>query len=107
MSCVVALSVLLAAVGVRQLINLESTSFTADWGNPDGGTLAAISRLEHAGVTTGYADYFVAYKLDFLSAGRLKITTAGFEDDRSVVINRDVVHSNRPAWLFVPPRGDP
>jgi hypothetical protein len=104
MASVVALSVILAVVGLRQLINAESGTFTTGWGNPDTPTLAAISKLEGAGITTGYANYFVAYKLDFLSQGRLKITTAGYENDRSLAINGAVAHSSRPAWLFVPPR---
>ncbi len=96
--------VMASVVALRKLINAESGTYTTRWGNPDAYTLAAISKLEGTGITTGYANYFVAYKLDFLSQGRLKITTAGYENDRSLAINEALAHSSRPAWLFVPPR---
>jgi hypothetical protein len=104
MAGVVSVSVVLAVVGLHQIVNLESGSYTSGWGNPDDATLAAISKLEGAGIATGYADYWVAYKIDFLSRGRLNITTAGYDDDRSPTINAAVQRSNRPAWLFVPSR---
>ena len=44
-----------------------SSGFFSNWTNPENPTLRTISDLEHAGVTVGYADYWVAYDLDFLS----------------------------------------
>ena len=81
----------------------EPASFTSSWGNPDGAGQVVVSKLEDAAIRTGYADYWVAYKLDFLAKGRLSVTTAGYEDDRSQTINAAVVHSQDPAWIFVPP----
>jgi hypothetical protein len=102
MSIVVVISASLCAAGVFQLTNTEAASFTHGWGNPDAPTLAAIVTLERHGITTGYADYWVAYKLDFLSRGHLQITVAGYDDDRVLPIDAVVLKSKAPAWLFVP-----
>jgi hypothetical protein len=78
-------------------------SFLSNWGDPNAPTLAAIDRLESGGVRTGYAEYWVAYDLDFLSKERLAITTVpGADTNRSKSLNRTVEHSRQPAWLFVP-----
>jgi hypothetical protein len=55
-------------------------------------------------VRYGYADYWVAYKLDFLFRGGLTVTTAGWDTDRSALDDAVVDASRRPAWLFVPAR---
>ena len=79
-------------------------SFFSNWGDPNAPTLAAIDRLEAGGVRTGYAQYWVAYDLDFLSKERLAITTVpGADTNRSKSLNRIVKDSRRPAWLFIPP----
>jgi hypothetical protein len=101
-SAVVVVALLLTIVGLRQVVHLAPSSYVVNWGNPDSPTMGAISRLEAAGIKTGYADYWVAYKLDFLSRGQLHITTAGFDADRSQAINTVVQRSPRPVWLFVP-----
>ena len=49
----------------------------------------------------GTPNYWVAYKLDFLSRGRLTITTAGYDADRSRTINKKVMASIWSAYLFV------
>ena len=104
MSGMVALLVTLAVIGLWQVVSIESASYTSRWGDPDAPTVAAASKLERSGVATAYADYWVAYKLDFLSDGRLNITTVGYEDDRSPSINAAVERSKHPAWIFVPSR---
>jgi hypothetical protein len=104
MSAVVVLCVTLTLTAFFEFTGHYHRALTRTWGNPDGTTMAAIAKLESGGVTTGYADYWVAYKLDFLSRGRLVITTAGYDADRSRAINAAVVASGRPAWLFVPKR---
>jgi hypothetical protein len=103
MSAVVAISIALAVIGVRQVINAEHIVFTSSWGNPDGPTMSAISKLEAAGATVGYADAWVPYKLDFLGQGRLTFTTTGHTVPRSGQISAEVARSERTAWLFVPP----
>jgi len=51
---------------------------------------------------TAYADYWVAYKLDFLGRGHLAVTTVGYDTNRSVAYDTAVHDSRQPAWLFVP-----
>ena len=102
MSAVLVLSVTLTLSAFFLFTGHYHRALTQAWGNPDAPTMAAIAKLEAGGVTTGYADYWVAYKLDFLSQGRLVITTAGYDADRSREGNAKVVASGRPAWLFVP-----
>lgn len=100
---VITVLVLLVSVsGIREAISANAAGFTPSWGNPDSPTSATVDELRAAGVTTGYADYWVAYKLDFLSRGALVITTAGHELDRSASIYATVIRSPHPAWLFVP-----
>jgi hypothetical protein len=103
LSGVVAISMLLAMIGVRQVVNAEHLLYTSSWGNPDGPTMTAISNLEAAGATAGYADYWVPYKLDFLSQGRLTFTTTGHAVPRSLKIGAGVARHKQTAWLFVPP----
>jgi hypothetical protein len=103
MAGLVILATIVAAVSMAQGIDQHRTTTTARWGNPDSPTIAAISKLEAAGVKAGYADYWVAYKLDFLSKGRLDITTTGHDIDRMPAINETVEKSKRVAWIFVPP----
>ncbi len=74
------------------------------WGaQPDAQTLTSVRGLESAGVTVGFADYWVAYRLDFLSQEKLRITVAGGDPDRWPAVNRQVRASPTPAYLFVPP----
>ena len=55
-----------------------------NWGDPNGPAVQAIDRLEAGGVRTGYAEYWVAYDIDFLSKERLAITTVqGADTNRS------------------------
>lgn len=102
MSAITACAAVVSVVGMQSVINYEAASYTAHWDNPDAATLGAIQRLRASGVVTGYANYWVAYKLDFLSKGTLAIATAGYEVDRSPSIDADVTKSPHPAWLFVP-----
>jgi hypothetical protein len=92
----------LAVFGFHQLGVPVSDRFTTNWRNPDDPASAVVTRLEWGGVHTGYADYWVAYKLDFLSKGSLQITVAGNDTDRSPSTDEAVRQSPSPAWLFVP-----
>ncbi|HVX23024.1 MAG TPA: glycosyltransferase family 39 protein [Acidimicrobiales bacterium] len=80
-------------------------SFFTGWTNPDAPTDRAIADLEADGVTAGYADYWVAYRLDLLGDGRLQITTAGSDVNRWSALNTVVDDARSPAWLFVTPAG--
>jgi len=86
------------------VVSAQRTGFVATWGDPDAATLRVVPELEAAGIRTAYADYWVAYKLDFLSGGGLTVTTAGWDTDRSAADDAVVDASRRPAWLFVPMR---
>ncbi len=77
--------------------------YFSNWGDPNAPTLQAIDRLEAGGVRTGYAEYWVAYDLDFLSKERLAITTVpGADTNRFKSLDRVVEKSHQSAWLFVP-----
>jgi hypothetical protein len=84
-----------SAVPLRQF-------FTA-WGNPDGATLATLAPLESHGIRDGYADYWIAYRLDFLSGGKLRLTVAGNDPDRWASLNQEVLDAPSTAWIFVAP----
>lgn len=102
MCTAVSLCIALSVVGNLSAVRTRPATHTSRWGNPDAPTLAAIGRLEAAHITTGFADYWVAYKLDFLSGGRLEFTTAGRDIDRSPGIDGAVRLRRQSAWLFVP-----
>jgi hypothetical protein len=101
MSCITGASLVLCVVGFVQTAHLPY-AFTDSWGQPDDSSLTAVSLLERSGITTGYADYWVAYKLDFLSQRQLTITTIGSDANRSQSIRVAVLSSRQPAWLFAP-----
>jgi hypothetical protein len=102
LSGVVLLTFGLCVYGLNQWAHLEHEHLSASWGDPDDATLGIVHQLERSGVRVGYADYWVAYKLDFYGGGSLAFTTAGYEIDRSATINSRVHRSAHPAWLFVP-----
>jgi hypothetical protein len=79
-------------------IRLAST-----WSDPNGPTRGTIQRLERAGIQQGYADYWVAYRLDFLSRDRLKFTVGRGEFVRWAGLDRQVRLNPRAAWIFVKP----
>jgi hypothetical protein len=97
-------SALLVALTVVNfaVFEIPHQSFFAGWGNPNGPTQAALAKLEAGGVRAGYADYWVAYRLDFLSGGKVHMTVVGTDPDRSPALNREVEDSRTPAWIFVP-----
>lgn len=102
MAGTVVIATVLAVAGLVGTVRQHESTYVKKWQNPDASTLSAIAKLRHAGVSAAYADYFVAYKLDFLSEGRLTVTTVGYDDDRSESINSAVHESAKQAWLFVP-----
>lgn len=77
-------------------------------GGPDALAVAAVDGFLRAGVHTGYASYWVAYKLDFLSgAGApsgLLLSPVATSTCRNRAILRAVDRSPHPAWVFVDPR---
>jgi hypothetical protein len=79
------------------------SGFLADWGNPDGPTVRILPQLEADGVRNGYADYWTAYRLDYLSAGKLRLTVAGTDPDRWATLNHEVTGAPSAAWIFLVP----
>ena len=102
LTVVVALSVV--SFGALARIN-DPPAARLSSGNPEGPAEALVASLERRGVTTGYADYWVAYTLDFLSKGRLSITDAPPSPDRLPAVMSAVrsAPARRQAWIFVPP----
>jgi hypothetical protein len=102
MAVALVVSGVLAVVDARAVVSIQRSGFTAARIDPDAATLRVVQAMEAAGIRTAYADYWVAYKLDFLGRGHLTVTTVGYDTNRSVAYDNAVDDSRRPAWLFVP-----
>jgi hypothetical protein len=103
MSVVVAVLLVMTAVNFHQSLAVSPRALVSHWGNPDAAATTTAAALEADGIRTGYADYWVAYKLDFVSRGNLSVTVAGTDPDRWAALSQEVRTSKSPAWLFVPP----
>jgi hypothetical protein len=102
-------SCVLAAVGFSSSYawnNPSASGYFRNWGSPEQSTAHVIDELKLHGVHYGYADYWVAYVLDYLSRGQLVITTIPPDTDREASLNADVSHAQKVAWLFIPPKDD-
>lgn len=75
---------------------------TSWWSDPEGPTYRAVDTLTRAGVRNGYADYWVAYDLDFLSGQQLHFTVTNGDSVRWVAENEAVRKSHEVTWLFMP-----
>jgi hypothetical protein len=89
-------------LGLGVFNGAAANSFIGGWGNPDAATDAAIVALESHHTTRGYADYWVAYRLDYLSDERLSIDGLGYIAWRD--IDAKVRASGRAVWIFVRPQ---
>ena len=100
----VGLSALLALAGFHALMPTVSPggSFFTAWSNPNAPAAQSIATLEAGGVHDGYADYWVAYKLDYMSDQGLKITTVAGDVDRWRAQQVQIRHAPAQAWLFAP-----
>jgi hypothetical protein len=76
------------------------SAYTSDWGDGNGAELSAIRLLEASGVRAGFANYWVAYRVDFLSGQRLTFTPPRYDGLRSAEIALQARSATRPAWLF-------
>jgi 4-amino-4-deoxy-L-arabinose transferase-like glycosyltransferase len=79
------------------------SSFFRAWTDPDGPAQQDVDALISHGITRGYANYWIAYKLDFMGGGTVQLATAGDDVDRSQAMDFAVAHARHPAWLFVQP----
>ena len=104
LAVVLVVSGVLAVLEASWVVGIQRSGFAATWGDPDAASRRIVPELEAAGIRTAYANYWVAYKLDFLGRGGLAVTTVGWENDRSVAYDAAVDFSRSPAWLFVPQR---
>ena len=98
----VGLSALLALAGFHALMPTVSPggSFFTAWSNPNAPAAQSIATLEAGGVHDGYAEYWVAYKLDYMSDQGLKITTVAGDLDRWRAQDVQIRHAPTQAWLF-------
>ena len=100
----VGLSALLALAGFHALMPTVSPggSFFTGWSNPNAPAAQSIATLEADGVHDGYAEYWVAYKLDYMSDQGLKITTVAGDVNRWRAQQVQIRHAPTQAWLFAP-----
>jgi hypothetical protein len=101
MSVAVVLILLLTAVSFHESYRVGLASYFRAWGNPDNPASRAAADLEEHRVVNGYADYWIAYKLDFVSNGRLQLTVDGTDPDRFPGLTPSVRAARSQAWLFV------
>jgi hypothetical protein len=78
------------------------STYAKGWSAPDGDTASEIDTLLRAGVRFGYANYWVAYVLDFVSRGRISVSPLLCPRVQYPPLYRVVHSSGQPAWLFVP-----
>jgi hypothetical protein len=106
---VLAMSAVLVAGMVLSVFALAGDNDTtvsalpSGWGNPDAPVDRAVATLRAHGVRAGFADYWVAYKVDFLAGSGLTVTTATGDVDRQKAFDRTVDAAPQQAWIFVPP----
>ena len=64
-----------------------------------------MNALIRSGVRNGYADYWVAYRLNLLSGERLRLTPLAGDTVRDPALARSVAADPNAAWIFVAPTG--
>ena len=100
LTALVVVSLLLAVVGYEAVSPAAPRSIGSD---PNRATEQAIATLERMHVHTGYAAYWIAYTVDYLSGGQLAFTPAPGDQARSEQILHEVEDTpTGVAWLFVP-----
>jgi Dolichyl-phosphate-mannose-protein mannosyltransferase len=108
-AAVLAMSLVLVAGMVLSVFALAGDNATSvgtlasGWGNPNAPVARAVATLRSNGVRAGFADYWVAYKLDLLGGPALTITTAPGDVDRQKSFDTTVDAAPEQAWIFVPP----
>jgi Dolichyl-phosphate-mannose-protein mannosyltransferase len=78
------------------------STYAKGWSSPDGDVANEVDALLHAGVRFGYANYWVAYVLDFVSHGQISVSPLLCPRVQYPPLYQDVHSSGQPAWLFVP-----
>ena len=85
-----------AAAGVN-------ASYFSGYSGSDAGMVPIAHALDHAGYRTGWADYWVAYRLDFLGGGSLAFSPTPAQDVRSQSILSHAMGSSDAVWLVTGP----
>jgi hypothetical protein len=104
---IVAVSAVSTLVVFHKETTIGAAGFVKSWGDPDRSNERAVADLEAHGITRGYANYWVAYNVDFFGRNRLHVTTISNEVDRSASINRAARQGRGQAWLFEVPWNGP
>jgi hypothetical protein len=99
---IVVVAVAITMLSFHVATRVGPSNFPADWHRPDRDAELVASSLQAQGVRFAYADYWVAYKLDFLSHGHLAVTVGATDTNRSRRIDTAVRAADAAAWLFVP-----
>lgn len=88
--------------GVTTSNGVALSDFFRSWTDPDRPSQSVVADLEALHVRFGFAEYWVAYKLDFLSRGKLVIATSGQDTSYIPSIQHQATDAQRQAWIFVP-----
>ena len=94
---------LLAVTSIWNFFAFVAPNPTVRWAFPDNPSLSSVRQLEASGASYGYAAYWVAYRLDFLSSNQLRVTVAGNDTLGGRPSIERCTASDHPAWLFVAP----
>ncbi len=79
------------------------SSFFSGWADPDDQSAHIASELVHSGLRDGFANYWMAYKLDYLSGDDLHYTPTTGDTVRNFALAQGVARSHRQSWLFISP----
>jgi hypothetical protein len=102
---VVLVSGVLTLTSFRSLNGTGPGQYTLGWANPDDSEIAAVHHLEADHLTRGFADYWVAYRMDFLGGSQMAITPLA--NNRSDAIMARAESGSGQAWLFQAPVNGP
>lgn len=84
-------------------LQANNASFFSGWTYPDSPSQASADALVSSGLRAGYADYWISYKLDYLSGNRLHYTPAQGDIIRNAALYGAVTRAHPETWLFVAP----
>ena len=81
----------------------KPATLVSNWSDPDAPSAQAAQELVADHLDRGFANYWMAYKLDYLSDGKLLFTPPQWNSSRNATIYQDVDRSTPQSWLFVAP----
>jgi len=83
------------------------SSFASDWSDPDAVSTHIANQLVQLDLQHGFANYWMAYKLDYLSGGILQYTPTTGDTVRNLALADNVARSHPQTWLFISPEAGP